>query len=114
MKKQKEIHTFCHGSTKESVLKALRYYRRQKLNKLDCRQLGSASMELAYVASGRVESIMIPGAHSWDVAAGALLVREAGGKVTDFEGKKWTLKSKDILASNGTTHKEILKVINAK
>jgi myo-inositol-1(or 4)-monophosphatase len=111
--KKKEIHTFCHGSNQKSVLKALKYYRKQKLNKLDCRQLGSASMELAYVASGRVESIMIPGAHSWDVAAGALLVREAGGMVTDFEGKKWNLKSKDIVASNGLSHKKILEAINS-
>lgn len=111
--KKKEIHTFCHGSDKKSLLKALRYYKKQKLNKLDCRQLGSASMELAYVASGRVESIMIPGAHSWDVAAGVLLVREAGGKVTDFDGKKWNLKSKDIVASNGSTHKKILELINS-
>jgi len=113
VKKEKEIHTFCHGSNKKSVLKALKYYRKQKLNKLDCRQLGSASMELAYVASGRVESIMIPGAHSWDVAAGVLIVREAGGKVTDFDGKVWNLDSKDIIASNGTTHNSILKVINS-
>ena len=113
VKKTKEIHTFCHGSTKESVLKALKYYQYQKLHKLDCRQLGSASMELAYVASGRVESIMIPGAHSWDVAAGALLVREAGGRVSDFDGKVWDLKSKDILATNGRTHNSILKIINS-
>ncbi len=111
--KKKEIHTFCHGSDKKSLLKALKYYKKQKLSRLDCRQLGSASMELAYVASGRVESIMIPGAHSWDVAAGVLIVREAGGKVTDFKGKPWNLKSKDIVASNGSTHKKILEVINS-
>lgn len=111
VKTGKVINTYCHGSNKEDAKKAMMYYGRQKLNNLDCRQLGSASVELAYVAAGRVESIVIPGANSWDVAAGVLLVREAGGRVTDFENKKWTLKSHDIIASNGKVHKDILDVL---
>ena len=106
------INTFCHSSKITDVKKAIKYYTYQKLNNFDVRQLGSASLELAYVASGRVESIMIPGAHSWDVAAGVLLVREAGCLVTDFKNKTWTIKSKDILASNGVVHEAILKVIS--
>ncbi len=110
----KALHAFCHGRDEKFVKKALAYYRQQKLNELDCRQMGSAAIELAYVASGRIESFMIPGVNSWDVAAGALLVREAGGKVTDFNGREWSLGSKDILASNGKVHKELLRVINNK
>jgi myo-inositol-1(or 4)-monophosphatase len=109
---EKVLNTFCHGSTKKDLLVALKYYRKQKLNGFDCRQLGSASLELAYVASGRVESIMIPGAHSYDVAAGALIVKEAGGRVTDFKGNKWQLSSSDILATNNKVHRELLGVIN--
>ena len=109
---KKALHTFCHGRADKYVRTALKYYAYQKLNELDCRQMGSAAIELAYVAGGRTESIMIPGANSWDVAAGVLLVREAGGKVTDFNGKAWGLGSSDMLAGNGKAHKDLLKAIN--
>jgi len=111
---EKVINTFCHGSKVGDIKKALKYYRYHKLHDLDCRQLGSASLELAYTACGRIESIVIPGANSWDVAAGALLVKESGGRVTDFKNKTWNLKSSDIAASNGLVHKEILATINNK
>ena len=111
IKSGKVINTYCHGNTKRDIKKAIQYFQKQKLNQLDCRQLGSASSELAYVASGRVESIVIPGANSWDVVAGILLVREAGGKVTDFSGKPWSLSSRDMVASNGRVHGDILKVL---
>lgn len=105
------VHTFCHGSTKQDIKRAIGYYQKQKVSKFDCRQLGSAATELAFVASGRTESIMIPGAHSWDIAAGVLLVKEAGGRVSDLTGRDWNLNSRDILASNGLVHKEILKIV---
>jgi myo-inositol-1(or 4)-monophosphatase len=111
---ERVINTFCTGSKNPDIKKALKYFIKQKANKLDCRQLGSASIEMAYVACGRVESFITPGVNSWDVSAGALLVSEAGGKVTDFKNKKWTIKSRDIAASNGKVHGEILKVINGK
>ena len=111
VKKGKVLHTFCHGSGEANIKKALDYYRKQKLSGFDCRQMGSAAIELAYVSVGRIESIMIPGANIWDVAAGALLVSEAGGRVTDFSGRTWYPGSKDILATNGYGHKEILKLI---
>lgn len=114
MPNEKILNTFCHGGTMDDLKVALKYYRHQKLNGFDCRQLGSAALELAYVAAGRVESIMIPGANSYDVAAGALLVKEAGGRVTDFGNRPWKLSSRDILASNGKVHKDLLKAINSK
>jgi len=110
--KGKVLNTFCHGREEKHVKKAIKYYAYQKLHALDCRQLGSAAIELAYVASGRIESIVIPGANSWDVAAGVLLVREAGGRITDFKGKEWNIDSIDMIASNGKVHSEILNVIN--
>jgi len=112
IKTDKVLNTFCHARDDYYVRQAIKYFSYQKLHGLDCRQLGSAAIEMAFVASGRVESIMIPGANSWDVAAGALMVREAGGKVTDFSGQEWNLQSKNILASNGKVHGEILKIIN--
>lgn len=111
-KGEKVINTFCHGSKLSDIKKALKYYNYHKLHDLDCRQLGSASLELAYTACGRIESIFVPGANSWDVAAGVLLVREAGGRVTDFQNKNWNLKSPEMAASNGLVHKDILNSIN--
>lgn len=108
IKKGKIINAFCHGSTEKDISRAVDYHKRQKLNNFDCRQLGSAAIELAYVACGRVESIVIPGAHPWDVVAGVLMVREAGGKITDSDGKDWNLESRDMLASNGKVHSQIL------
>lgn len=107
--KGKMIHTFCYGYEERSLRRGLAYYSKQKRANLDCRQLGSAAIELAFVASGRVESIVIPGAQPWDVAAGVLLVREAKGQVTNFKNKEWKLGDRDILASNGLVHKRLLK-----
>ena len=73
--------------------------------------MGSAALELCYVASGRLDSVMIPGAHPWDVAAGVLMVMEAGGRVTDFQGLVWVPKSQDMLASNKLLHREVLNTI---
>lgn len=107
----RSIHTFCHGYTKENISFALKYYQRQKISQFDCRQLGSAAAELAFVAAGHTESILIPGAHPWDVAAGTLLVSEAGGRVTDFSGRGWDLNSREVLATNGLVHDDILKLL---
>jgi len=105
------INLYCHGSTKKDIERAIGVYSKLKLSGRDSRQLGCAALEFGFVAAGRAESILIPGAHPWDVAAGVLMVREACGRVTDFEGKEWNLDSKDILASNGKIHNELLKII---
>ncbi|MFA7254219.1 MAG: inositol monophosphatase family protein [Patescibacteria group bacterium] len=104
----KVINTFCHGNNMTDIKRGIAYYSKAKLNSVDCRQLGSASLELAYVSSGRVESLVIPGVNAWDVAGGVLLVREAGGRVTDFHGDEWTFESHDIIASNGLVHQRLL------
>jgi myo-inositol-1(or 4)-monophosphatase len=103
--------TYCHGHRAEDRKRAIAIYGRLKHDGRDIRQLGAASIELGFVADGRTETIVIPGAHSWDVGAGVLLVREAGGKVTDFKGNEWSLKSKDMLASNGWVHSNLLKIV---
>jgi myo-inositol-1(or 4)-monophosphatase len=63
------------------------------------RRLGSAALDLAYVAAGRFDGFWEERLHAWDVAAGTLLVREAGGRVTDLEGGDGMLESGDILAA---------------
>lgn len=105
------LNAFCHSRHEKDIKKAIEYFKKQKLNGLDCRQMGSAAIELVYVACGRIESIAIPGAHTWDVAAGILIVREAGGRVSDFNGDDWGIESKDMLATNSKMHDKILDVL---
>ena len=73
------------------------------------RRLGSASLDLAYVAAGKLDAYWEKNLNLWDMAAGVLLIKEAGGKVTEPSGKSWSLKSKDILVSNSILHDEIKK-----
>ncbi len=103
--------TYCHGSVKKDIQRAVKIYNKIKFNSLDSRQFGSAALELGFVAAGRTDGIIIPGANSWDVGAGVLLVKEAGGKVTDFSGKEWNLKSKDMVASNGKIHQQLINFL---
>lgn len=71
------------------------------------RRLGSSALELCFVAQGSVEGFISFGDELWDYAAGALLVSEAGGKVTDWKGQDWNIDSKYILATNSLIHDEI-------
>ena len=102
---------FCHGSEKEDFRNIIEIYPRFKLKARHFRQLGSASLELAYVACGRAEAYMTYGGYPWDLSAGILLVEEAGGMVTTFDGAPWELKSKTLLATNGKIHEEILDTL---
>jgi len=103
--------TFCHGSRQQYVKEILKYYRELKLNFFDARQLGSAGIEMAYIAGGRTDVYFAPGTNSWDVAAGVLIVREAGGKVTNFKNQEWQITDKDILATNGVLHNKFYRFI---
>lgn len=75
------------------------------------RRLGAASIDLAYVACGRMDIFYEEDLKPWDFAGGWLLVEEAGGKITDFEGHALTL-NKPVLASNGRLHKEFIKLLS--
>ena len=75
------------------------------------RRLGSAATDIAYVACGRYDSFYEYGLHPWDIAAGILLVKEAGGEVSDFKGQKNPLFSKDIICSNKNSFIEFQETI---
>ena len=75
------------------------------------RRLGSAAVDLAYVACGRFEGFYEYGLRAWDVAAGAFLVAEAGGKVSDFSGNNDYIFGKEIIATNTPIFEEFLNVI---
>ncbi len=75
------------------------------------RRLGSAAVDLAYTACGRFDGFYEYGLNSWDVAAGAIIVKEAGGMVTDFSGGDNFIYGEELLASAPILNQEILKVI---
>ena len=71
------------------------------------RRLGSAAVDLAYVACGRFEGFYEYSLNSWDVAAGAFIVQQAGGKVCDFSGGDNYVFGKEIIATNSIIHEEL-------
>jgi len=75
------------------------------------RRLGAAAIDLAYVAAGRFDGFWEIGLSPWDVAAGAVIVREAGGQVSDFWNKPYFLHNNYIVASNGRIHKNLLEQV---
>jgi myo-inositol-1(or 4)-monophosphatase len=75
------------------------------------RRAGAAVLDLSYVACGRLDGFWEIGLHPWDVAAASLIVQEAGGRVTDFDGGPNYLSGEFFLASNGLIHDEMLRVI---
>jgi len=78
------------------------------------RRLGSAAIDLCWVAAGRFDGFYEHKLNAWDSAAGFLLVEEAGGKVTDFEGNDYSPYQPHIVATNGKIHDELLNWINNK
>jgi len=76
------------------------------------RRWGAAALDLAYVAAGRYEGYWERDLSSWDTAAGALLVREAGGYVSQIDGSPWTPDSPSLLAANDKLHRPLIDLLN--
>ena len=86
----------------------IHFYHQLTLRSHGLRRAGSAALDLANVASGRYDGFWEFNLNPWDTAAGALLVQEAGGLVTRFDGSPFRLDSREVLASNGVIHQELL------
>jgi myo-inositol-1(or 4)-monophosphatase len=80
----------------------------------DIRKLGSAGLETAWVAAGKGEAYFSTRIEPWDVAPGVLLVQEAGGKVSDFQGKPWQPQTGDLLFSNKKLHEKVLSLLSSR
>ncbi|MCH8049476.1 inositol monophosphatase [Patescibacteria group bacterium] len=76
------------------------------------RNLGTAALMLAYVARGDVDGLILTGIKAWDCAAGAVLIRAAGGKVTNYQDEDWSAADEMIIASNGKIHEELLEIVH--
>ena len=77
------------------------------------RVLGSVILGLCYLASGKADAFFTVGHKPWDLVAGALIISESGGRVTNLLGDDWQVEEKNIIAANGRIHKQIIKLINS-
>jgi myo-inositol-1(or 4)-monophosphatase len=78
---------------------------------LPVRRLGSAAIDLCWVACGRFDGFWEYNLSPWDIAAGYLIVEEAGGKISDFDGNPYNVFDKETLATNGPIHEPLLSMI---
>ena len=78
-------------------------------NSAGIRRLGAASLDLAYISSGRIDGFWEKDLNIWDVCSGVLLVKEAGGRITETNGNIWNTKSRNILASNTLIHNNLIE-----
>ncbi len=123
----KKIHVSTVNKLQDALLvTGFPYEREKQINELlalfknfilschDIRRLGSAALDLCWVAAGRFDGYWEKDLNPWDVCAGKLILEEAGGKITDYRGKKWqtlSLFGRQILASNGKIHREMCDII---
>lgn len=78
------------------------------------RRLGSAAIDLCWVAAGRFDGYYEHSLNAWDAAAGFLIVEEAGGKVTDFKGNRYSPYQRSLIATNGLIHEPLVNIVNGK
>jgi myo-inositol-1(or 4)-monophosphatase len=95
-------------SRKRHASPNIHFYQEFTLRSHGVRRAGSAALDLAYVACGRMDAFWEFNLNPWDTAAGILLVEEAGGRVTDFQGTHVRLASDEVLATNGLIHEELV------
>ena len=97
-------------SRKRHASPNIHFYQEFTLRSHGVRRAGSAALDLAYVAGGRLDAFWEFNLNPWDTAAGILLVEEAGGSVTDFSGNPYRLDSREVLASNGLIQAELVSL----
>ena len=76
------------------------------------RRLGSAALDLCYVAAGRLDGFWEQSLHAWDISAGSLIVEESGGQVTDLQGEDFNSRTGNVVASNSRIHEALIKTIH--
>jgi myo-inositol-1(or 4)-monophosphatase len=96
---------------RESTHNNLEYFSRFCLVARGVRRTGSAAIDLCYVAAGRFDGFWEMKLHPWDMAAGSLMVTEAGGRMSDFKGGTFSIYGNEMVASNGLIHDEMLDVL---
>ncbi len=95
---------------RDEVPAALELFGRFAVRTQSMRRLGSAALDLCYVAAGRLDGYYERGVKAWDIAAGTLILREAGGMATNYSGHELDLEIGEVVASNGLLHADLLRV----
>jgi myo-inositol-1(or 4)-monophosphatase len=95
---------------RESKENNLNYFNSMAKKAQAIRRAGAAALDIAYVAAGRFDGFWELKLMPWDMAAGCLMVEEAGGKITDISGGKWNLVSPNIIVTNSLIHKQMIEV----
>src|SRR5215467_15659562 len=101
---------FPYG-VREKMDTAMNQFRAFLFESQGVRRGGSAALDLCYNAIGRVDGFWEMDLHPWDTAAGVVILEEAGGRVTDFSGGTFSVYGKQIIASNGLIHDEMISVL---
>ncbi len=96
---------------RENARDYLKYFEAFLIRCQGIRRAGSAALDLCYVAAGRIDGYWEMKLKPWDIAAGALIVAEAGGSVSGFSGKPFSLSGEETLASNGLIHEEMIRIV---
>jgi myo-inositol-1(or 4)-monophosphatase len=96
---------------RESKVNNLDHFENFALRAQAIRRAGAAALDLCYLAKGIFDGFWELKLSPWDTAAGSLMVKEAGGKVTDFSGKRFSIYQKNILATNGKIHNQMMNVL---
>ena len=112
--KLEDCMIFTGGPKREAKNRELalkEYYKFSIKVLIPIRKLGSASLDMAYVAAGRCDGFWQRNLHYWDIAAGVVLVKEAGGFVTDFKGNNEYIENKTILVTNSKINEEMIEVL---
>ena len=112
--KLKDCIIFTGGPRREAKNRELalkEYYNFSSKVMLPIRKLGSAALDMAYVAAGRCDGFWQRNLNYWDIAAGIILVKESGGFVTDFSGKNEYIENKTILVTNSKVNNEMIEVL---
>lgn len=102
---------FAYIRNRKQLAPEIRRFQDAHLQARAVRRPGAAAIDLAYVAAGVFDAFWERNLASWDVCAGSLLVQEAGGKVTSFDGKPFSLQGPEILATNGLLHPPMRKIL---
>ena len=100
-----------HQNSKDKELSFVEYKKFSSLVQTPIRKMGSASLDMAYVAAGRCDGFWQRNLNYWDYAAGIIIIKEAGGFVTDFKGNNEYIKNETILATNSKINEEMIKVL---
>ena len=113
LRKSLLVTGFSHD-IRENPEKNFNHFIRFSIESQAVRRTGSAALDLCYTASGFFDGYWEFSLSPWDMAAGSLLVTEAGGTITDIAGNPFSINSKNVLASNGFIHKQMLQLLAQK